>query len=198
MRAGQIGTVVVERHLAGRWMMGFAAALRANNMRLIDGMLVVDQFGKMGLLVRGERGWDVLSDGQTWRGQSAEFIRDNWRPAEQSLVVEDEWYEKIDVGIRFAVRILHAAGIETCQSCEGGPGHAYDRPTIDLPAGNRADGFAALAALASYGLDVLDVAILWPVISGLPSERIWRITLRQGVSERAEERPIFVLHARST
>lgn len=109
----------------------------------------------------------------------------------QTLVVDDAWYARLDSGIRFAVRVLHAAGVETCQSCEGGPGHAYDRPTIDLPAGNDADGFRALAALVSYGFDVLDVSMIWPVISGLPTERLWRLTLRRAYPERADERPMF-------
>src|SRR5690348_9250045 len=64
-------------------------------------------------------------------------------PPLRSLVVDDAWYERVDVGIRFAVRALHSAGIETGQSCEGGPGHAYHAPTIDLPG----QPWAALDAL---------------------------------------------------
>ncbi|KKL60024.1 hypothetical protein LCGC14_2209410, partial [marine sediment metagenome] len=36
----------------------------------------------------------------------------------------------IDPGIRYAVLVLRAGGIETFESCEGGPGHASPDPTI--------------------------------------------------------------------
>lgn len=110
----------------------------------------------------------------------------------RTKVMPDSWYERLDAGIRFAVRVLHAAGIETGQSCEGGEGHDYDRPTVDLASGTGTDGFRALAALAAYGLDVLDVAIVWSVVDGLPTDRFWRIVLRKACHDRADERPIFV------
>lgn len=112
----------------------------------------------------------------------------------QSMVVDDAWYQKLDPGIRFAVRILHAAGIETCECCEGGAGHAFDRATVDLPAGINADGFAALAALTTYGLPVRDLQIVWTVRDGLPDERRWRITFRKPFPERADELPTFTHH----
>jgi hypothetical protein len=37
---------------------------------------------------------------------------------------------KLDRGIEKAVRTLQANGIETFESCEGGPRHAYPEPTI--------------------------------------------------------------------
>jgi hypothetical protein len=103
------------------------------------------------------------------------------------------FYAEIDKGIRFAVRVLHARGIDTCQSCQGGPGHAYDRPTVDLPTtADDATGFAALAALAEYGLPVADVALHWPVRHGLPYEKLWRITFWETMEDRADEEPLFV------
>ncbi len=109
-----------------------------------------------------------------------------------SLVVSDAWYQKLDPGIRFAVRVLHARGIETGQSCEGGEGHSYDRPTVDLREGGpRAVGFAALAALEDYGLSVHDLAWLWRVEKGLPVDNFWRLTLWQSWPARADERPMF-------
>src|SRR5690348_7335190 len=75
-----------------------------------------------------------------------------------------EHYEGLDPGIRFAVKVLHANGIETGQSCEGGDGHAYDRPTVDLAGGvDGSEGFAALHYLSQYGLPVQDIAMLWDV-----------------------------------
>ena len=107
----------------------------------------------------------------------------------------ESFYQKLDAGIRFPVRVLHAAGgIETCQSCQGGPGHedAYHEPTIDLIAsGEDGHGFAAVAALTAYGIDVLDVAIVWSIKNGLPVSRIWRIQLRRTYEDRADEKPLF-------
>ncbi len=99
-------------------------------------------------------------------------------------------HEGIDAGVRHAVRVLNCRGVETQQSCEGGPGHAYDRPTIDCRA--RADdaaGFAALSALVDYGYDVESVALHWEVLHGRPYEIMWRVVLRRAYPERAEEIP---------
>jgi hypothetical protein len=120
-------------------------------------------------------------------------IRDRMMP--------EAWYAQIDRGVRFAVRVLHAAGgMETCQSCEGGAGHAYSEPSIDLVAegGHDATGFRALAALTAYGLDVHDVAIIWTCQHGLPYQRIWRVTLRATYPERADEIPGFIYGCRAT
>lgn len=110
------------------------------------------------------------------------------------MMMPESFYLSLDVGIRFAVRVLHAtAGIETCQSCQGGKGHSYDRPTVDMIAsGSDAKGFAALAALVDYGLPVADIAILWNIKNGLPYEKLWRITFTETMESRADEKPIFV------
>jgi len=102
-------------------------------------------------------------------------------------------YQSLDPGIRFAVRVLHAAGIETCQSCQGGKGHSYDEPTVEMIAtGDDAYGFGALAALRGYGLPVAAVAIIWPVRNGLPYEKNWRITFSATMEDRADDKPMFV------
>jgi len=105
----------------------------------------------------------------------------------------EDFYAGLDAGIRLAVRVIHAAGIDTCQSCQGGEGHAYDQPSIDLCAsGHDARGFAVLSALTDYGLDVAELQLVWNVKNGLPYEQLWRVTLVRAYPERAEERPIFV------
>lgn len=111
----------------------------------------------------------------------------------RTMVMPPAWYATLDAGIRFPVRVLHATGkIETCQSCQGGNGHDYDRPTIDLCYSDGA-GLRACAALHEFGLEVRDIAILWTVRHGLPEERIWRVTLRQSWEERADE-PLTFAH----
>jgi hypothetical protein len=91
----------------------------------------------------------------------------------RDMMMPEAFYRDLDVGIRFAVRVLHAAGgIETCQSCQGGKGHSYDRPTVDMIAGSDdAVGFRALAALHAYGLPIQDLALVWRIQHGLPSEK---------------------------
>lgn len=102
-------------------------------------------------------------------------------------------YSGIDAGIRFAVRALHARGFETCQSCEGGEGHAYDHPTVDLIAGGDAAGFMAVGVLAGYGLPVRDLAQAWNLDAlGRPYETIWRITFRSAFPERADDWLMFL------
>lgn len=112
----------------------------------------------------------------------------------RTMMMPDEWYSKLDEGIRFPVRVLHAAGgIETCQSCQGGEGHAYHDPTIDVvAASDDAKGFRALDALVDYNIEVASVALVWPVSNGMPAEKLWRITLKKAYWSRSEERPIFV------
>lgn len=109
-------------------------------------------------------------------------------------MASEAFYAELDRGIRFPVRVLHAAGIATCQSCEGGEGHAYEGPTVDLPEWGPSDatGFAALDALNKYGLAVYSVAVVWNIERGLPHESLWRVVLRQPCPERADEMPIFV------
>ena len=109
-------------------------------------------------------------------------------------MMPEAFYQELDPGIRFAVRVLHAAGrVETCQSCQGGTGHCYDRPTVDMnSSGNDALGFAAIAALVDYSLPVRDVAILWRIENGLPYERLWRVTFWKTMEDRADEIPNFI------
>jgi len=107
-------------------------------------------------------------------------------------MMPDAWYADLDPGIRFAVRVLHAAGgIETSQSCEGGVGHAYPDPTIDL-VDDEGAGLRAVAALTVYGLDVWTLSRVWPIRHGMPCDVLWRVTLRRAWPERADDRPNFV------
>lgn len=112
---------------------------------------------------------------------------------QHSKMASPDWYNQLDKGIRFAVRVLHAKCIDTCQSCEGGEGHSYDRPTIDMIAtAEDANGFAAVAILQEYGLPVRDVSLLWPLKNGLPYEKLWRITFWETMEDRSNELPMFI------
>lgn len=111
----------------------------------------------------------------------------------RDMMAPEAFYQNLDKGIRFAVRVLHANGFETCQSCQGGKGHAYNEPTVEMIAtGADAEGFGALSVLQSHGLEVNAVAIIWPVRNGLPYEKNWRITFRRSMEDRANDKPMFV------
>lgn len=116
----------------------------------------------------------------------------------RDMMWPEKAYRELDAGIRFAVRVLHAAGFETCQSCQGGKGHAYLEPTVEMIAGaDDAEGFGALAALRGYGLPLSELSIVWHVRSGLPHEKNWRITFSKTMESRADEKPIFVFSYRA-
>lgn len=108
-------------------------------------------------------------------------------------VWDEEAYQRLDPGIRFAVRILHANGIETGQSCQGGEGHCYEHPTIEFGAGaDDANGFRALSILQIYGLKVFALSIHWSIFNGLPYEKLWRIEFIRSMEERANDKPELV------
>jgi hypothetical protein len=81
----------------------------------------------------------------------------------------------LDPGIRNAVELLRAAGVDTFESCEGGSGHSYPEPTIRFH-GDRPEGFRALSAAMQAGLAVAELRRIWPVIDGEPTGPYWELT----------------------
>lgn len=81
----------------------------------------------------------------------------------------------LDLGIKHYVAVLRSQGIETCQSCQGGPGHAYLEPTIDFY-GDKAEGPRAVAAAFAYGLPVSELRRVWNLRDGELDGPIWQIT----------------------
>jgi hypothetical protein len=69
----------------------------------------------------------------------------------------DTDFPTLDTGIREAVRILRDAGVETFESCQGGPGHAYAEPTVRFY-GARSAGWRALWAALDHGLPVVTLS----------------------------------------
>jgi hypothetical protein len=169
-----------------------AKAVIANkviNPRLIDSLFSIFRDGLVGEL----RGMVYLRD------MEDKLVTDQTEHPIRTKVESEEFYKGIDAGIRFAVRVLHAHGIETCQSCQGGEGHCYDRPTIDMIAiADDVTGFAALHYLQSYGLEVKNLAILWRIRNGLPYEKLWRIVFRETMESRADEQPMFTMGYQAT
>jgi hypothetical protein len=92
-------------------------------------------------------------------------------------------WEGLDPGIAGAVKILMENGIETCQSCEGGSGHSYPEPTVDLLGGEGA-GWKALGVCLENGLPVLELRRTWTLGASdrVPDGPIWQLVFREHVS----------------
>jgi hypothetical protein len=80
----------------------------------------------------------------------------------------------LDKGIAPYVDVLRAAGIETIESCEGGPDHAASEPTVWFN-GERSAGFRALAVCAEYGLPLFALRRTWPILDGEPTGPYWEL-----------------------
>ena len=81
----------------------------------------------------------------------------------------------IDPGIRRAVKILWENGIETTESCEGGPGHSFPQPTVRF-CGQNDQGYRAVAIALAHGLRVDELRRCWSVINGELVGPQWEIT----------------------
>ena len=88
----------------------------------------------------------------------------------------------LDVGIRRAVLILRAAGVETCESCDGSPGHSMPEPTIRF-FGDAWAGHKAFAVAMENGLPVLSVRRAYDVIAGQLEGPWWEMTFRTTVRQ---------------
>ena len=82
----------------------------------------------------------------------------------------------LDPGIAGAVTALRAGGVETFESCEGGPTHAYTEPTIRF-FGDQTEGFRAISVALRAGLQVRDLRRTWPIVDSEPTGPWWELTL---------------------
>jgi hypothetical protein len=82
---------------------------------------------------------------------------------------------ELDAGIRAFVVALRSGGIETFESCEGGPGHAFPDPTIKF-AGEQQEGYRAVAVARDHGLPVLHLRRTWYVLDGELTGPWWEMT----------------------
>jgi hypothetical protein len=81
----------------------------------------------------------------------------------------------VDPGIRREVEILFTNGIETFESCEGGPGHSFHEPTVRFH-GDQSEGFKALAIALQNGLSVSELRRFYYVLNGEPHGPYWEMT----------------------
>ena len=80
----------------------------------------------------------------------------------------------LDAGIREYVLALREGGIETFESCQGGPGHAFPEPTVRFH-GGMAEGFRAFAVAKERGLPVLKLRLAYPVEDGMLTGPWWEL-----------------------
>lgn len=83
----------------------------------------------------------------------------------------------LDPGIRSYVLMLRSEGIETFESCEGGPGHAFPEPTIRFY-GNHVEGFRAFTVAMNHGLPVFNIRRVYDVNDGELCGPWWEMTFR--------------------
>ena len=84
----------------------------------------------------------------------------------------------LDPGIKRAVEILYKAGIETYESCEGGPGHSYKEPAVRFH-GDKSEGFRALAVALQNNLPVSALRRSWSIEDYEPMGPAWEIVFRR-------------------
>jgi len=90
----------------------------------------------------------------------------------------------LDPGIELMVETLREYGVETFESCEGGPGHSYPEPTVRFY-GQREEGFRAFAAARQRGLKVYAIKRIWSVEDGEPTGPYWEMTFPRPVGASA-------------
>jgi hypothetical protein len=105
----------------------------------------------------------------------------------------------LDPGIRYYVLLLRSEGIETCQSCQGGPGHAYLEPTIEFT-GGVGEGLRAAGIAVGHKLPVSELRRVWNVHGGELTGPIWTTTFNVRADiwlerEKARVDAYFVRHA---
>jgi hypothetical protein len=81
----------------------------------------------------------------------------------------------LDEGIEAAVHALRSVGVETIESCQGGPGHPFPEPTVRL-AGGPGEGFRAYGEAVKAGLKPKSLARVWTVDDGELTGPYWDIT----------------------
>jgi hypothetical protein len=81
----------------------------------------------------------------------------------------------LDEGIREIVKVLSNENVETFESCEGGPGHAYLEPTVRFH-GGKSEGFRAFAIASQNDLPVTSLRRIYLVQDGELEGPWWEMT----------------------
>jgi hypothetical protein len=81
---------------------------------------------------------------------------------------------EIEQGIRYAVDVLRAGGIDTFESCEGGEGHACALPTVRFH-GGAYEGYRAFAVAMERGLPVRHLRYAFTATNGHLESPCWEL-----------------------
>jgi hypothetical protein len=84
----------------------------------------------------------------------------------------------LDRGIKDAIFILRAGGIDTFESCERGDGQTYAEPIVRFY-GDRSEGFRALAIAMQHSLPVASLRRVWSIVDGEPTGPVWEIVFHR-------------------
>lgn len=87
-----------------------------------------------------------------------------------------EFDPPLDADIDSFVRHLVSNGIETYESCQGGPGHVYQEPTVRF-LGCASEGYKGLSYALEGGFNIAELSRVWPLIDGELTGSYWEITL---------------------
>lgn len=87
----------------------------------------------------------------------------------------EQFEPPLDAGIAEVVAVLRDNGVETFESCEGGPGHAYPEPTVRFH-GDTSEGLRALAAAIKAELPVAELRRTWPIQDDEITGPWWELT----------------------
>ena len=93
----------------------------------------------------------------------------------------------LDRWISYAVKVLRDGGIETYESCQGGPGHSFSEPTVRF-SGGPAEGYRATAVALQHGLPIVAVRRFWRMLDGELEGPKWEMTFRAAELKRLQAR----------
>lgn len=86
----------------------------------------------------------------------------------------DDFSSPLDPGVAPYVRVLRENGVETFESCEGGPGHAYTGPSVRFH-GGVGEGHRALGVAIQNALPVAELRRVWSIEDGEPVGPYWEL-----------------------
>ena len=124
-------------------------------------------------------------------GQEKVMYSTSWRAL--TAVERNKFLLGCDPGIRLYVGILLDNGLETIQSCEGGDGHAYELPTVEVTGGPGA-GYHALAVAMDHGLPVSELRYVIIVHAGHLERPCWQLvfTEKSDIWDHNQTKPFMV------
>jgi len=91
--------------------------------------------------------------------------------------------DALDDGIIGVVKVLREAGIDTFDSCQGGPSHASERPVVWFK-GNESEGFRAEEIATAAGYQVFHISRFWYTRQGERFGPYWEIAFIRGAAHR--------------